>query len=164
MGGCILLTQKFQYVNTRGTFLLTSHFLKALPSTSHGTIINFTSGIGWGVYPGNSAYSMGKLVNLHMAAYVAAEQTNVTSVSVHPGLVLTSMTAEPFRRFAFDTPELVGGVAVWLSTEKARFMNGRVMNCNWDVDDLYERREEIQSGNLLQIDLQGKFGADQFQE
>lgn len=142
---------------------MTWNFLQALPAASHGTIINLTSGIAHGVYPGNSAYSMGKLVNLQMAAYVGAEADNVTSVSLHPGIVETDMTTDSFRRFALDTPELVGGVAVWLSTEKARFMNGRHMNINWNVDDLYDRREEIQSGKLLQIDVQGKFGAEQFQ-
>lgn len=149
-------------VNAKGTFLMTSHFLKSLPSTSHGTIINLTSGMGYGIYPGNSAYSLGKLVNLQMATLVAAESPNVTSVSLHPGLVSTDMVVDSFQKFALDTPELVGGVAVWLSTEKARFMNGRFMNSNWDVDDLFERREEVQSGKLLQIDLQGTFGAEQF--
>lgn len=150
-------------VNAKGTFLMTSHFLKSLPPTSHGTIINLTSGMGYGIYPGNSAYSLGKLVNLQMAALVAAESPNVTSISLHPGIVNTDMVVDSFRKFALDTPELVGGVAVWLSTDKAQFMNGRLMNSNWNVDDLFERRKEIQSGKLLQIDLQGTFGADQFQ-
>lgn len=142
---------------------MTSNFLKSLPAESHGTIINLTSMMAWGIFPGSSAYSLSKLINLQMAAYVAAESKNVTSVSLHPGVVKTDMTLESFRKFALDTPELVGGVAVWLATEKARFMNGRFMNINWNVDDLYERREEIQQGNLLQIDVQGTFGAEQFQ-
>lgn len=141
---------------------MTTHFLKQLPSTAHGTIISLTSGMAYGVYPGNSAYSLGKLINLQMATLVAAESPNVTSVALHPGVVMTDMTAPEFRKFALDTPELVGGVAVWLSTEKARFMNGRYMNSNWSVDDLYEKREEIQSSKLLQIDLQGTFGAEHF--
>lgn len=142
---------------------MTSHFLKSLPAESHGTIINLTSGQAYGIYPGSSAYALSKLVNLQMAAYVAAESKNVTSVSLHPGLVKTGMTQESFLKFALDSPELVGAVAVWLATEKAKFMNGRFMNINWNVDDLYERREEIQQGKLLQIDLQGSFGAEQFQ-
>lgn len=142
---------------------MTAGFLKSLPAESHGTIINLTSGMAYGIYPGNSAYSLGKLVNLQMAAYVAAESPNVTSISLHPGLVKTDMTKESFKKFALDTPELVGGVAVWLATEKAQFMNGRYMNVNWNVTDLYERREEIQKEKLLQIDLQGSFGAENFQ-
>lgn len=126
--------------------------------------------MGWGIYPGSSAYSLSKLVNLQMAAYVASEsqlstaKKNVTSVALHPGIVRTDMTLDSFKKFSLDTPELVGGVAVWLATDKARFMNGRVMNSNWNVDDLYERRHEIVSGKLLQIDLLGRFGAEQFQE
>lgn len=124
--------------------------------------------MGWGIYPGRSAYALGKMVNLQMAAYVAAEQSQsqpfpVTSVALHPGIVKTNMTGPSFEKFALDTPELVGGVAVWLATEKARFMNGRVMNSNWDVDDLWERREEILGGKSLQIDLVGSFGAEQFE-
>lgn len=166
---------------------MTSHFLKSLPppsqkegdsSSSHSyTIINLTSGMGWGIYPGSSAYALSKMINLQMAAYVAAEQLTtttttkkdgsgnvVTSVALHPGIVETGMTLDSFRKFALDAPALVGGVAVWLATDKARFMNGRVMNSNWDVDDLYERREEIVRGKLLQIGLMGRFGAEQFEE
>lgn len=150
--------------NARGTFLVTSHFLRSLPAASRGTVITLTSGMGWLVSPGASAYSLGKLVNLQMAAYVAAEAPNVTSVALHPGVVATDMTQESFRRFALDSPELVGGVGVWLATERARFMSGRVMNSNWNVDDLYERREEILEGKLLQIDLRGTFGPEQFEK
>lgn len=153
--------------NARGTFLMTSHFLRALPAgaaAARGTIITLTSGLAWLVDPGNSAYSLGKLVNLQMAAYVAAEAPGVTSVSLHPGIIPTDMTQESFRRFALDTPELVGGVGVWLATDRARFMDGRVMNSNWHVDDLYERREEIVGGNLLRMDLQGTFGPEQFEK
>lgn len=154
---------------------MTSYFLKSLPASGaqrdngHHTIINLTSGMGWGIYPNSSAYALSKLINLQMAAYVAAESQQpqspaVTSVALHPGIVQTGMTLDSFKKFALDTPELVGGVAVWLATAKARFMNGRVMNSNWNVDDLYERREEIVSGKLLQIDLLGRFGAEQFEE
>ncbi|KAH6880662.1 hypothetical protein B0T10DRAFT_446296 [Thelonectria olida] len=150
-------------LNTQGTFLFTTYFLKSLPSDdTKATIINMTSGMAYGIFPGASAYSIGKLNNLQLAALVAAENPNVTAIALHPGVVMTDMLAPEFKRFAFDTPELVGGTAVWLATEKAKFLSGRFVGCNWNVDDLYERREEIQSGKLLQIDLTGTFGADQF--
>lgn len=142
---------------------MTSNFLKSLPAESHGTIINVTSAMAYGIYPGGSAYALSKLFNLQLAAYTAAESKNVTAIALHPGIVKTDMTHESFNKHALDAPELVGGVAVWLATEKARFMNGRYMNANWNVDDLYERREEIEKGKLLQIDLNGTFGVEQFQ-
>lgn len=141
---------------------MTSFFLRSLPSDAKGTVINMTSGLAYLVMPGYSAYSLGKLVNLQMAAQVAAENPNVTSVALHPGVVHTEMTTDAFKRFALDTPELLGGIAVWLSTEKASFLSGRFVASNWSVDDLYERREEIKSGNQLQMDLQGTFGVGQF--
>lgn len=143
---------------------MTSHFLKSLPKESPGNIINLTSGASYGVYPGMSAYSLGKLINLQMTTYIAAENPNVTAMALHPGVVDTEMTVDSFKRFALDTPELVAGVAVWLCTEKAKFLNGRYVNSNWSVDDLYKRKDEIQSGKLLQIDLTGTFGAEQFQK
>ncbi|KAH8694099.1 hypothetical protein BGW36DRAFT_361922 [Talaromyces proteolyticus] len=104
-----------------------------------------------------SAYSFRKLINLQISPCVAAETPNVVSISLHPGVVDTEMTIDSFERCALDTPEPVAGVGVWLCTEKARFLNGRFVNSNWDVDDLYERREEIQGGKFLQVDLMGPF-------
>lgn len=68
-----------------------------------------------------------------------------------------------FVKFSQDTFELAGGVAVWLATDKAKFMNGRYMGTNWSVDELMEREEEVISQGKLIIDLQGTFGKAQFE-
>ena len=73
------------------------------------------------------------------------------------------MATDSFKRFALDTPELVGGTAVALCTEKGRGLTGRFVACNGSIDDLVERVEEIKAGKLLQIDLAGTFGVEQFQ-
>jgi short-subunit dehydrogenase len=142
---------------------MTTHFLKSLPSTKRGTIINLTSGIVHGIVPAKSAYSLGKLISLQLTPYVANENPNVVCVSLHPGIVMTDMTDEMFKPFALDTPRLAGGTAVWLATEKAKFLSGHYVDTAWDVEELYERREEITSGQLLQMGLQGTFGPEQFQ-
>ncbi|GKT46788.1 short chain dehydrogenase gsfE [Colletotrichum spaethianum] len=150
--------------NIGGAFYPTFYFLKSLPATSHGTIINFTTIAHW-VVPTMSSYALAKLASLQLAAYVAgetAEQGNVTAVGLHPGLVHTDMTYKHLRPFALDSPELVGGTAVWLCSEKARFLNGRFVAANWDVEDLYERRKEIVEEGMLKIDVTGKLGAEQF--
>lgn len=76
---------------------------------------------------------------------------------------MTPITKPAFLRFSLDTFELAGGVAVWLASEKARFMNGRYMGANWSVDDLMERQAEIVSKGLLLPELQGTFGSAQFE-
>ena len=102
---------------------------------------------------------MSKFILDALATYVAAEYPNVTAVSVHPGLVPTDMLREPFRSlFNQDSPELVGNTAVWLCQEKAKFLSGRFIAANWDMDDLVSRKEEIVKDDLLKLTLKGEFG------
>jgi NAD(P)-dependent dehydrogenase (short-subunit alcohol dehydrogenase family) len=149
-------------VNSRGTFLNIQGFLKLLGKERKGSIINLTSTLAYRAIPTTSSYSLSKLVSLQIQAFVAAENPNVTAVSLHPGIVLTDMTMDMFRPFAKDTPELVGGIAVWLSTEKAAFLSGRYVESNWSVDDLAARKDEIVSQGKLSIVLKGEFGKQQF--
>jgi NAD(P)-dependent dehydrogenase (short-subunit alcohol dehydrogenase family) len=147
----------------KGTFLVTQQFLKLNGGQrKKAVIINVSSAAALNVTPGLSSYSLSKLVQIQLQRFVTAENPNITAVSLHPGIVMTRMTPPAFAPFAKDTFELVGGAAVWLASEQAGFMNGRYFSVNWSVDEILERRDEIVSQGLLQIGLQGKFGADQF--
>jgi hypothetical protein len=48
---------------------------------------------------------------------------------------------------------LQGGVAVWLATDKARWLSGRYVSANWSVEELVERKEEILNDKKLVIAL-----------
>lgn len=143
---------------------MTQEFLKLLGEERKGSIVNLTSAVAVMVFPGMSAYSLSKLAITQMMAFVAAENPNVTAVALHPGIVMTDMTVDFFVPFAKDTPGLVGGVAVWLSTEKAAFLSGKYIESNWSVDDLVTRKEEIVSQGKLKIDLAGELGQEQFRK
>lgn len=94
-----------------------------------------------------------------LAAYVAAEYPCVTSISMHPGMVATDMLREPFRSlFNNDSAELVGGMAVWVCQEKARWLSGRFVSVNWDVEDLMARKGEVVERDLLRLGMRGEFG------
>ncbi len=111
--------------------------------------------------PSASAYCLSKLAGAHLQQFVAAEYLCVTAVSVHPGVVLTDMAANsPFKPFATDPPELVGGFAVWLTTDAARFLNGRYTDAHWSVDELVARRDEIVGEGKLLTGLNVKLGKD----
>lgn len=153
-----------QEVNVRGTKLVTSYFLRLLGTSHPGTIIFLSSGLGLITVPGSSGYSIAKIADLQLASYTAAENPNVTAIAFHPGIVLTDMATDFWKPYALDTPELAGAVSVWLSTPEARFLNGRYMATNWDVEELMRRREEIVEGNLLTVKLRGEFGAGQYVE
>ncbi|CAE7216314.1 hypothetical protein CFE70_010024 [Pyrenophora teres f. teres 0-1] len=147
-------------VNGKGNYLLIRSFLRLLPNPQmRATIVNVSSWQAFFTVPPLGAYFMSKFVVDALAAYVAAEYANITAVSMHPGLVATDMLREPFRSlFDSDSPELVGGTAVWLCQEKARFLSGRFVAANWDVEDLLKRKEEILEKDLLKLTLKGEFG------
>ncbi|MCJ1259197.1 hypothetical protein MMC24_007033 [Lignoscripta atroalba] len=150
-------------VNVKGTFLATQGFLKQLDASKPATIINLTSAASIPVLPGISSYALSKLITFQLCSYVAAENPNVACMALAPGVVMTDMTTEAFKPFAQDTPELVGGVAVWLATEEAKFMSGRFISANWMVDELVQRKEEIVKEGKLLFGLVGRLGADQFE-
>ncbi|ORY19313.1 hypothetical protein BCR34DRAFT_472212 [Clohesyomyces aquaticus] len=153
-------------VNVRGTFLVNQNFLKLLPTPDiHAKIINLTTGAAFEIFPSLSAYGMSKLGAFELTTYVAAENPNVLAVALHPGTVLTEMTLETFKRFSVDTPELVGGIGVWLAGWEGvdrSFLSGRFVSANWDVDDLVKRKDEIVQGELLKMNLNAKLGSAQF--
>ncbi|KAI4927830.1 hypothetical protein J4E85_006342 [Alternaria conjuncta] len=147
-------------INGKGNYLLIRSFLRLLPSPdTPATIVNVSSWQAFFTVPPLGAYFMSKFILDALATYVAAEYPNVTAVSMHPGLVATDMLREPFRSlFNQDSPELVGGTAVWLCQEKAKFLSGRFIAANWDVEDLLSRKEEIVKNDLLKLTLKGDFG------
>ena len=79
-----------QEINILGTALLTRSFLKLVGTSKPATIVNMSSAIAFGIFPGTSAYHLGKLANHQLAAYVAAESPNVTAVSLQPGIGMSS--------------------------------------------------------------------------
>jgi NAD(P)-dependent dehydrogenase (short-subunit alcohol dehydrogenase family) len=145
---------------------MTQYFLKQLPTPeTPAKIVTLTTGIAFEVFPAVSAYGISKLVVLELMAYVAVENPNVFAVALHPGIIDTEMMKDVFKPFALDTPELVGGIGVWLAGWEGAdrsFLNGRFVSANWDVEDLVARGDEIQKEGLLKMDLKGELGAAQF--
>jgi NAD(P)-dependent dehydrogenase (short-subunit alcohol dehydrogenase family) len=157
-----------QEVNVKGPFLLAKSFLAALPSPKEtpATIVNINSTVSYQVVPGMAGYSTAKMALLQLTSHIAASYPNVTAVTLIPGLVDTDALLDVFRPFVLQTPELSGGVIVWLAKdpERARFLSGRFVMANWSVDDLLARKDEIMEKNLLRIDLTGTFGKGQFED
>lgn len=115
------------------------------------------------IIPAVSSYNMSKITVNQLSAFVSAENPNVSAVAVHPGIVKTDMVIRMFERFAKDSPALVGGLAVWLSTEKAEFLRGKYVESYWSVDDLIAKKEDIVKGGELSLVLKGNFGKQFFE-
>ncbi|KKO97508.1 hypothetical protein THAR02_10389 [Trichoderma harzianum] len=80
-------------------------------------------------------------------------------VSIHPGAVLSeTVRAKGYdeNSLPWDDASLPSDFCVWLSTDAAKFLHGKFVWANWDVDELLERESEItRSPGMLRIGLQG---------
>lgn len=52
-----------------------------------------------------------------------------------------------------EKPELCADSVVYLSKEYRAWLNGRYINCTWDLPELAEMKERIVSENLLSLTL-----------
>jgi NAD(P)-dependent dehydrogenase (short-subunit alcohol dehydrogenase family) len=151
-------------VNGKGTFLTTRSFIRLLPSLDiPATLINITSAGAWSVIPSQSGYCISKLLGIQLIPFVAEEYPNITAIALHPGMIDTDMLDPGFKHFDLETPELVGGLGVWLSHQHARFLSGRFLASQWSVDELLARKKEIMGGRQLKVTVVGPFGRKQFE-
>ena len=51
--------------------------------------------------------------------------------------------------------ELPGRFCVWLASQEAKFLRGKFVWVNWDVDELKARKEEIMGTDFLNTGLWG---------
>jgi phage terminase large subunit-like protein len=50
-----------------------------------------------------------------------------------------------------DDVSLCGAFCVWLSREKRMWLNGRLIAATWDIDELHEKRDQIEKQDLLKF-------------
>ncbi|KAI0153633.1 hypothetical protein BJ166DRAFT_363038 [Pestalotiopsis sp. NC0098] len=154
-------------VNALGTWLVTRTFIRELlpGPDAPATVVGLTSGaaLSIGTPFVHGSYCVSKLAVQSLAVQLAAECPNITSVALDPGLVDTDMLPDHLRGFDRVTPELVGGTAVWMCHPHARFLTGRSVMVNWDVDELAAKGEEIAKGKQLQMEFVGPFGSHLFE-
>lgn len=152
---------------------MTKHFLASAQSwatrDSPAKLINLTSSTAWGIWPFLAAYAISKTAIMQYTTTVAASYPDgsVLAISVNPGINETDILPPSLRNAGFDftDPALTGAALVWLvagGAERSRFLNGRMMTVEWDVEELVERSEEIQKGNLLTLHLNATLGVEQF--
>jgi NAD(P)-dependent dehydrogenase (short-subunit alcohol dehydrogenase family) len=89
-------------VNLKGTFLMTSRFLRLHERSQCATIINLVS-LPTIVPPRLSSYFLSKTALIRFGEHIAAEYPNVMAFSLNPGTSVTDMTLEDFIPFSKDT-------------------------------------------------------------
>ncbi|GKZ32056.1 hypothetical protein AbraIFM66950_001165 [Aspergillus brasiliensis] len=166
-------------VNVRGTYLVTAAYLRLIANESadfQPTVVNFISTISL-TPPGLSSYFISKLAVAKFTEFVTAENPQVATYSLSPGIVHTSMTLDAFVPFAKDTgmftsmipgnfqdlrltltnfpwsgiAELPGAVTVYLAAKRPQYLNGRHLSCNWDLGELEAQETELSSSEKLKL-------------
>ncbi|KAK3074085.1 hypothetical protein LTR53_008539 [Teratosphaeriaceae sp. CCFEE 6253] len=133
-------------VNLKGT-LLTYRAFEANRSSASPTFISINTGFGhMGPVPGVSSYGISKLGTMQLVSWLAKENPEVRAVSYHPGVIATSQQAQDSAKaigLSNDDMSLPAGFAVWLTTPRADFTNGRMWWAHWDVEELEAVKDQI---------------------
>ena len=147
-----------------GPFYLTRFALPSLKS-SHGRVINISSGAAHTSIPGASAYCASKAALTHFGRILAEEVPEVTSISVRPGVVDTDMqcqlrregrTALQPEQLAYyenllnnhelEPPEVPGRSIAWLALQAPRHLNGQFRS--YDDPDILKPALETLGASL----------------
>lgn len=123
-----------------------------------------TSSVGAHVVtPTLSDYQTSKLAVLRFTEFVGAEyaEQGVVAYAVHPGNILTDMIdggkdlSRELKAVFTETPELCADSLVYLTSEKRDWLNGRYINCTWDLPELTSdpKKAEIIREDKLKVRL-----------
>ncbi|KAB5578062.1 hypothetical protein GE09DRAFT_539178 [Coniochaeta sp. 2T2.1] len=143
--------------NVSGALFVAQAFLRYASTTA--VAINISSNaahVNWS--PNFAAYSTAKLAVFRLWDSVASSHPNLSIFHVQPGVVDTDMNREAGGIKgvgAEDHVSLPACFNVWLASPEARFLKGRFLWANWDVDELKARQREIETGTQFTIGLVG---------
>ncbi|OLN97106.1 putative oxidoreductase C663.06c-like protein 1 [Colletotrichum chlorophyti] len=148
-------------VTVRGNFNLLRAF-RPFASPDAAVIHISTAAIHLPYMAGFSAYRASKSAATKMFEYFRDENPGFFVLQVHPGLIGGTAMSQKFLSKAkelglvFDDIALPGDFTVWAVSEEGRFLNGRFVHANWDVEELKGLTEELgKDRNKFTIGLQG---------
>jgi len=116
--------------------------------------------------PGQGVYGAVKMAGNSMFQNLAFERPaeELTIVSIHPGAVLTEAARTAGfdeNTIAWDEVALPGDYCVWASSGAAEFLHGRFVHAAWDVEELMQRKGELEADPaLLRVGIDGSKSMD----
>ncbi|KAH8778952.1 putative oxidoreductase [Hyaloscypha finlandica] len=108
--------------------------------------------------PGFASYSVAKLAIFRLWDSLAFTNPELSIFHIQPGVVDTAMNKEAggIEAVGFeDHVSLPASFSVWLASPEARFLKGKFLWANWDVDELKARAKEVEASTQLSIGLVG---------
>ena len=160
-------------VNVKGSFIIAQAFLNI--ASPGATLIGTSSAVvNFPYVPKYSSYSASKLALLGVLEDIQSDNPEFRIFSFHPGVVASDMNAKSgippmdegekmynsgpmnnLKKHVVMIETLPAAFTVWLTTPKADFLKGRMVWCNWDVDELMAKEQEIVEQDLLKAGIKG---------
>jgi NAD(P)-dependent dehydrogenase (short-subunit alcohol dehydrogenase family) len=145
-------------VNIKGQFLVWKAMLPLLlaDESSLKTVVNLSSIGAQMSSPGASAYQTAKFALLRLTEFLNAEygDKGLIAYCMHPGAVPTDLAwkmPDFVKGNLIDTPELMADTVVYLTQKRREWLRGRYLSCNWDMQELFAKKEEIVERDLLKM-------------
>ena len=158
-------------VHLKGTFACSKFAALAMSQQGSGRIINITSGSGWQPAVGQTNYGAAKAGILGFTFTLALElaRYNITVNAVWP-LGLTRMNMPLLERIlergkeealrtnspipsalelGYGGPEMVAPIVVYLASDEAKDITGKVMHLGGEKVAVFSRNEEIASATMI---------------
>jgi NAD(P)-dependent dehydrogenase (short-subunit alcohol dehydrogenase family) len=150
-------------INTLGSLYSTQAFIPHAAANAY--ILNISSSIiHFPPFPGMSCYATSKLAGTKLFDYVQDENPELHVVKIQPGIIDTDvnrisgmpsldigmMTFIPsWNMLTLCLVDLAAYFTVWLASPEAKFLKGKFVYANWDVEELKERSTEIDNSDVL---------------
>ncbi|CAJ2505338.1 Uu.00g127320.m01.CDS01 [Anthostomella pinea] len=150
----------FVQINVRGTYMVTCEFLKLLKG-GPGFVLNVSSRSSYVTAEGMSAYRVSKPAMNRLAEFIDKDYASqgVVAIAFYPGGVPGTKVADAapewLRKNFKDTPALPAATALYLTLPRAKYLSGRFINAQWDMEELESHRERIVSEDLLKMRVLG---------
>jgi NAD(P)-dependent dehydrogenase (short-subunit alcohol dehydrogenase family) len=162
------------FVNLRGNFNVAKAFLAHC--AKDGVIIETNSSAAHlDIAPGFSEYNVAKMATARFWQCLQFEHPELSVFSFQPGAVATDMNrqagykpdmdaadftwevSEEIKSLlgGYDDVSLPAGFILYLASPEARFLRGKYLWANWDVDELKAQAEKIEGTGYLSVGLQG---------
>ena len=147
-------------VNVIANMSFVTEYLQKKTLNKPKVVLNVSTAAANQAIPNLASYGASKLAFLYLCMHIQSElsEKNVRIMNFHPGAIFTSaakrvgMTEDSMP---WDQADLPGNFAVWLASNEAAFLAGRLVYATWDVDELKSRAGEIVDNDLLKIGLRG---------
>ncbi|RYP17997.1 hypothetical protein DL765_004216 [Monosporascus sp. GIB2] len=149
--------------NISSSFWLAQAFLRHAAPDAVAIIISSWAA-HWSVNEAFSSYCVSKMAMFRLWDTVGLANPNLSVFHTQPGVVLTEMNkkiggAASMEEVQMDVPiddvSLPASFNLWLASPEARFLRGKFLWCNWDVEELKAQAKELEEGTKLNIGLVG---------